>query len=93
MDTMVDALIKRADTEMMLAEKLKILSEEIEAKKFMKIPENVTFYSSVISHSYYAIFYAAKAILLAKDIKTSAPEIHKKTFEEFKKNLVDNGGS
>ncbi len=91
MDIMVEALIKRADTEMMLAEKLKVLSEEIEAKKFMKIPENVTFYSSVISHSYYAIFYAAKAILLTKNIKTSAPEIHKKTFDEFKKNFVDTG--
>ncbi len=51
----------------------------------------MTFYSSVISHSYYAIFYSAKAILLTKNIRTCAPEIHKKTFEEFKENFVDTG--
>ncbi|HLD00807.1 MAG TPA: hypothetical protein VJC39_03620, partial [Candidatus Nanoarchaeia archaeon] len=34
-------------------------------------------------------FYAAKALLLTKKIDTKAPEVHKKTFEEFKKNFVD----
>ena len=37
-----------------------------------------------------SIFYAAKAYLLLKGIKTSAPEEHKKTFDEFSK-LVDKG--
>jgi uncharacterized protein (UPF0332 family) len=49
-----------------------------------------TYYSAVISHAYYSIFYAAKAYLILKGIKTSAPEEHKKTFEEFSK-LVDKG--
>ena len=53
------------------------------------LPDDISFYSSVISHSYYAIFYAAKAILLTKDIVTKSPEVHKNTFEEFKKNFVD----
>lgn len=91
MDIIVDILIKRAENELMVAEKLKILSEEKEAKEFMNIPERMTFYSSVISHSYYAIFYAAKAVLLTKGIKTSSPEIHKKTYEAFQKNLVKTG--
>lgn len=43
-----------------------------------------TYYSAAISHAYYSIFYSAKAYLLLKGIKTSAPEEHKKTFEEFK---------
>lgn len=88
---MVDILIKRAQNEFLIGEKLKILSEDKNAKEFMRIEEGVTFYSAVISHSYYAIFYAAKAILLTKNIKTFAPEIHKKTFDEFKKNFVDTG--
>ena len=44
-----------------------------------------TYYSAVISHSYYSIFYAAKAYLLLKGVKTKAPEEHKKTYNEFKK--------
>ena len=45
----------------------------------------------MISHAYYAIFYATKAILLTKGITTSSPNIHKKTFENFKKEFVDTG--
>ena len=51
----------------------------------------MTFYSSAISHSYYAIFYAAKAILLTKGIVTSMPGAHKKTYEAFKSEFVDSG--
>ncbi len=91
MDLMVKNYIERAENEIVIAETLKRLSSEMDAKQYFGISDRMTFYSSAISHSYYAIFYAAKAILLAKNIKTSAPEIHKKTFEEFKKNLVDNG--
>ncbi len=91
MDSMVNTLLERADNEMVAAEKLKLLSEDKSAKEFFRVPEKMTFYSSVISHSYYAIFYAAKAMLLTKDIKTSSPEIHKNTFEEFRKNFVETG--
>lgn len=49
-----------------------------------------TYYSAAISHAYYCIFYASKAYLLTKGIKTEAPEEHKKTFDEFSK-LVDKG--
>ncbi len=50
----------------------------------MKIEEPETYYSSVISHAYYCIFYSAKAYLAKKGIKTEAPEEHKKTYEELK---------
>lgn len=83
--------LERAKNELAVAELLKRVTEETDAKKKFSIDENMTFYSSVISHSYYAIFYSAKAILLTKNIKTSSPEIHKKTFEEFKINFVDTG--
>ena len=51
----------------------------------------IHFTAERFQHAYYAIFYAAKAILLNKGIKTAPPEIHRKTFEAFKKELVDNG--
>jgi uncharacterized protein (UPF0332 family) len=91
MDSLVEIFLERAGNEIMAAESLKKLSEENEAKEEFSLPQDTTFYSSVISHSYYAIFYAAKAILLSKNIKTASPEIHKRTYEEFKKNFVDNG--
>ena len=91
MDLMISVLLKRSENEFIIAEKLKQMSEDKQLKEFMKIPETMTFYSSVISHSYYAIFYSAKAMLLTKKIKTSAPEIHKKTYEEFKRYFVDTG--
>lgn len=91
MDTMVSTYLKRSENELMIAEKLKILSDDEEAKDFMKIPEKITFYSAVISHSYYSIFYSAKAILLTKDIRTFSPEVHKKTFEIFREHFVHTG--
>lgn len=88
---MVEIYIERANNDILAANSLKILSENPENKKAFNIPTDETFYSSVISHSYYAIFYAAKAILLSKKIKTNAPEVHKKTFDAFKEHFVDNG--
>ncbi|MEM3127286.1 MAG: hypothetical protein QW331_04445 [Candidatus Woesearchaeota archaeon] len=41
------------------------------------------------SHSYYSIFYVAKALLLTEGVKTEVPEEHKKTYEAFKKIFVD----
>lgn len=49
-----------------------------------------TYYSAVISHAYYSIFYMAKAYLLTKGIKTEAPKEHRKSYDEFKK-LVEQG--
>lgn len=91
MDSMIRIYLERAKNEILASKSLKMLSENAEAKKEFDIPPDTTFYSSVISHSYYAIFYAAKALLLLKGIKTSSPEIHKKTYEEFKKEFVDTG--
>jgi uncharacterized protein (UPF0332 family) len=91
MDSLVSLLIDRADTELLLAGKIKTLSEDDKIKEILQIKREKTFYSAVISHAYYSIFYAAKAILLTKGIKTSSPDIHKKTYECFKSELVDTG--
>ncbi len=91
MDSMIRNYIERAQNELSVSVSLKKLSEEEDARKLFKIEEKDTFYSSVISHAYYSIFYAAKAILLTKGIITSSPDIHKKTFEFFKKEFAETG--
>lgn len=86
MDSNVKLLLERAENELDLAKLIFTTTEDkniqVEVFHLNKIQ---TFYSSVINHSYYCIFYSAKAYLLMKGIKTEAPEVHKKTFEAFKK--------
>jgi len=82
---------KRAENELKLAKIVFKISEEpkIQRETF-DIREPETYYSSVIAHCYYAIFYSAKAYLLKKGVKVDSPEVHKKAFEAFKK-FVDSG--
>jgi uncharacterized protein (UPF0332 family) len=64
-------------------------NKKLQEKEF-NTNQPLTFYSAVITHSYYCIFYAAKAYLLKHNIKTDVPNEHKKTYDEIKK-LVDLG--
>lgn len=91
MDLMIKNYLDRAENELVLSASIKRLSDDGEAKKYFNIDQKFTFYSSVISHAYYSIFYSAKAILLTKGISTSSPEVHKKTFDAFKEHFVDTG--
>jgi uncharacterized protein (UPF0332 family) len=91
MDSMVKIYLQRARNELVAGKLLFDLSENRDKKQEFYIEENMTFYSSAIAHSYYSIFFAAKAMLLTKNIKTEAPEVHKKTFEAFKAHFVDSG--
>ncbi|MBS3054611.1 MAG: hypothetical protein J4431_03680 [Candidatus Aenigmarchaeota archaeon] len=91
MDSMVKLFIERAKNELKIDEVLLRLSEDNSTKKTFAVKENMTFYSGTITHAYYCIFYSAKAILATKNIKTGAPEIHKKPFDSFKKHFVDTG--
>lgn len=78
--------IKRAENELKLAGIIFAISEDlnIQADNFdIKDPE--TYYSSVITHSYYCIFYSAKAYLLTKKLRTEPPQEHKKTLQEFRR--------
>jgi len=83
--------LEKSENELELA---KIVFRITEDKKMQEetfhITQPLTFYSSVITHSYYCIFYAAKAYLLKHGVKTSAPNEHKKTYDELKK-LVEKG--
>lgn len=86
MDSNIKLLLERAENELDLAKVIFTTTEDknIQTEVF-HLNKTQTFYSSVISHSYYCIFYSAKAYLLMKGITTEAPEVHKKTFEAFKK--------
>lgn len=75
MDLEVRLYAERAENEMRLANAIFILSENKNIKSMLKANENDTFYSAVISHAYYSI----------------PPDVHKRTYEEFKKNFVDTG--
>jgi len=83
--------IERAENEIKLADIIFRISEspKIQTDVF-DVADPETYFSAVIAHSYYSIFYGAKAYLLKKKIEVLAPEEHKKTFEAFKK-FVENG--
>lgn len=90
MDSKVRLYLKRARIEINTA----ILLLESSNNKLLNnfdISEDETFYSGVISHCYYSIFYCAKAMLCTKNIDTKAPEAHRKTLDAFKKEFIDMG--
>ncbi len=91
MDSDTKLYLQRAQNELKLAEIVMQISinKDIQTK-IPEIDKPDTYFSSVISHAYYSIFYTAKAYLIMKRIITKAPEEHKKTYEEFKK-LVSQG--
>lgn len=91
MDSDTKIYLERAENELRLAEIIMQISinQDLQVKTF-EVRKTDTYFSSVISHAYYSIFYTAKAYLIMKGIITKAPEEHKKTYEEFKK-LVEQG--
>ncbi|MBU3896768.1 MAG: HEPN domain-containing protein [Nanoarchaeota archaeon] len=91
MDSKVKLYLERAENEFRLAKAMFNLSGIEEIKVQLEANPKDTFYSAVISHCYYAVFYCAKASLLIKGVETKAPEVHKKTLEEFKRIFVDTG--
>src|SRR3989344_2645267 len=90
MDSEVNLYLMRAEDEFLLARKDMQISIEIKIKEILGIQKDKTFFYSVITHAYYAIFYCAKAYLLSKGIKTEVPEEHKKTYNQFSK-FVNSG--
>src|SRR3989338_1120211 len=77
--------LNRAKNELDLANAVFKISTETKFKLDLELKEDSTFFSNVISNSYYCIFYSAKAFLHTKGINTPPPEEHRKTLEEFEK--------
>lgn len=83
--------LERAENELRLAKAMFNISGDEKIKEVVEVNPDDTFYSAVISHCYYAIFYSAKTILLKEGIDTKAPSVHKKTYDRFKEIFVDTG--
>jgi len=90
MNPEIELFIIRAEDEFILAKNDLNLSKNIGLKESLGIDMNKTFFHSVISHAYYGVFFAAKAYLLKKGIKTQSPNVHKKTYLAMK-SLADQG--
>ena len=90
MDFEYKIYLARAQNELNLSMIIQKISDDKKMQVEVFGMKEDTYYSAVISHAYYSIFYAAKAYLLLKGIKTQAPEEHKKAFDGFSK-LVDKG--
>lgn len=87
-----DLFISRAENEINAAQVLFLVSNDKEMQKIsFRLKKQFTFYSATISHAYYCIFYAAKALLAKEGITTGQPNVHKKTLEAFEKCLVKTG--
>jgi len=80
--------LERAENERKLANILFTLSSDLSLQTNMFDIEAETYYSAVISHCYYSIFYVAKAYLLSKRVKISPPHEHKKAFDAFKNYVI-----
>lgn len=71
MNDEAELYLLRAENELIAAQMLFEVSQNTNIQKTQfKLEKEFTFYSSVISHSYYCIFYCAKAILLSEDRKS-----------------------
>ena len=77
--------LNRAKNELDLANAVFKISTGTKFKLDLELKEDSTFFSNVISNSYYCIFYSAKAFLYTKGIIATPPEEHRKTLEEFEK--------
>ncbi len=60
--------LQRAENELVAAQMLfDISGNTYLQKEQFRLEKDFTFYSTVISHSYYSIFYSAKAILIREE--------------------------
>src|SRR3989339_1343430 len=80
--------LRRAENELKNAETIFKVSVNDIFKNELGILKEDTFYSSAISHAYYAIFFATKALLLKEKVKTKSPNIHKATLDAFAYYLI-----
>jgi len=85
MDLKDELLIKRAEHEIVASELLYKLSEDSPEKTILNVSSGTTFYSAVISHAYYSIFYAAKYYLLSRKINIPEQGQHNFVYQKFKK--------
>jgi uncharacterized protein (UPF0332 family) len=88
MDSGVKLYVERAENELRLAKAVFNLSKNERFKIELEANPDDTFYSAVISHSYYSIFYCAKAYLFFKNIKFPEQGQHQAVYYQFRKFVI-----
>jgi len=81
----------RAENELKHAEAVFKISSDVRLKREFDLLETDTFYSGAITHAYYAVFFAAKALLMTSKIETKTPNVHKATLDAFANYFIING--
>ncbi len=89
MDLKVKLNMERAENELRLAKAIFNLSLSEESKINLGANPSDTFYSSVISHSYYSIFYSVRALLFARGIDIPEQGQHQAVYFKFKKLIIE----
>ncbi len=83
--------LSKAENELKHAEAVFKISFNEKLKKELELLDTDTFYSGVISHAYYTIFFAAKVLLIKEKLTTKSPNIHKATLDAFSYYFILNG--
>ena len=87
MDSTVSNLLDRAENEILLASSLTKISDSTneKLKSELDLPKDTTFFSGVISHAYYSIFYSAKAYLLSRNMHFKSKQgEHSQVYHRFR---------
>jgi uncharacterized protein (UPF0332 family) len=90
MEKLAFLYLEKAENELVLAESLFKISSESSLKERLNIRTKDTFYSAVISHAYYCVFYSARAYLISKGIKIPEQGQHQAVYFGFKR-MVQQG--
>jgi uncharacterized protein (UPF0332 family) len=77
--------LARAEDELLLARTDYLFSTDASVAATLGIPAGKTFFFSVITHSYFAVFHATKAYLVTKGIMTGPPKEHAATLAAFRR--------
>ena len=86
MDSDIELSLERAQNEILLARAVRLLTEDAKLKReVFKLDEKITFYSGVIEHAYYAIFYAARAYVVSKGVNLPEQGVHNAVYLAFRK--------
>jgi uncharacterized protein (UPF0332 family) len=85
MESLVKLYLEKAENELVLAESLFKISSNNILKEKLEVSSDNTFYSAVITHSYYCIFNSAKAYIISKGVKVSEQGQHQAVYHGFRR--------
>ena len=91
MESHVQAYLSEAESDLALAKVSYVLSTDKGQRESLSVPKEVNFLKKVSTLSYFAMFHAAKALLISNGIITNFPNEHIKTYLALKDYLHSKG--